>query len=170
MSKGRGAETSAGLTGLRSLPKRAGNVDIALLVALDQAIFPQSAYSHEGWGEEIQAAMVYIALTADTAAGFISLAWAGDDIEIRKIGVLAGRRRAGIARSLLQCAWQGVTGAQRILIDVAADNEAGIAFYSKYGFTEIARRKRYYPHGADAVVMAASGIALHKIMSAPSAK
>jgi ribosomal protein S18 acetylase RimI-like enzyme len=150
--------------------KPAAAADLPPLDQLDQAIFPNSAYSAESWVAELKAAMVFIALSGDTAVGFISVARTGDDIEIRKIGVLPGYRRAGIAQYLLQHAAQAFAGAERILIDVAADNLAGIAFYRKSGFTEIARRRKYYADGSDAVVMAAQGEALHKIMSAPSAK
>ena len=41
----------------------------------------------------------------------------------------------------------------RCLIDVAADNSTAIAFYARQGFVEIARRRKYYAHGADAIVM-----------------
>lgn len=151
-------------------PKRASAADIPVLVQLDRDIFPESAYSQEGWAQELDAAMVFVSSAAEKPVGFISVSRAGDDLEIRKIGVLATERRAGIAGNLLGVAARAVAGAQRILIDVAADNLAGIAFYRKSGFTEIARRRNYYPGGADAIVMATERDALHKIMSAPSAK
>ena len=36
---------------------------------------------------------------------------------------------------------------------MAEGNAAALAFYAAEGFTEVARRRRYYRDGADAVVM-----------------
>lgn len=91
------------------------------------------------------------------AEAFVSAAIAGDELEIRKIGVIAGARRRGIAGELLAHAINDMHGKnptlRRCLIDVAADNGTAIAFYLRHGFTEIARRRKYYAHGADAIVM-----------------
>ena len=40
-----------------------------------------------------------------------------------------------------------------MLLEVSARNTGALAFYGAEGFTEIARRRRYYRDGADAVVM-----------------
>ena len=40
-----------------------------------------------------------------------------------------------------------------MLLEVAAGNEAALAFYAAEGFTEIDRRRRYYRDGTDAVVL-----------------
>lgn len=91
------------------------------------------------------------------AEGFVSAALAGDEFEIRKIGVIARARRRGIAQKMLTqviAHMQGENPAlHRCLIDVAADNSTAIAFYARQGFVEIARRRKYYAHGADAIVM-----------------
>ena len=41
----------------------------------------------------------------------------------------------------------------RMLLEVRADNTAALAFYAAEGFVEIARRRRYYRDGTDAVVL-----------------
>lgn len=100
-------------------------------------------------------------LAQKTASGeaeaFVSAALAGDELEIRKIGVIAGSRRRGIAGQLLAEVIDRMHGVyptlRRCLIDVAADNGTAIAFYLRQGFSEIARRRKYYAHGADAIVM-----------------
>lgn len=87
----------------------------------------------------------------------MSAALAGDELEIRKIGVIAGSRRRGIAGELLAEVIGRMHGVyptlRRCLIDVAADNSTAIAFYLRHGFKEIARRRKYYAHGADAIIM-----------------
>ena len=47
-----------------------------------------------------------------------------------------------------------LAGCERMLLEVDAGNRPAGAFYRRHGFDEIARRPRYYPSGADAVVMA----------------
>ena len=62
---------------------------------------------------------------------------------------------AASARALLDRAVPRPTadGAERMLLEVAADNPGALAFYGAAGFVEIARRRRYYRGGADAVVL-----------------
>ena len=61
----------------------------------------------------------------------------------------------GLARSLLTAALADAadSGADRMLLEVSADNPGALAFYAAAGFTEIDRRRGYYRDGADAVVM-----------------
>jgi ribosomal protein S18 acetylase RimI-like enzyme len=40
-----------------------------------------------------------------------------------------------------------------VLLEVAADNSAALALYSRAGFRVISRRADYYGHGRDAVVL-----------------
>jgi ribosomal protein S18 acetylase RimI-like enzyme len=44
-------------------------------------------------------------------------------------------------------------GMKRLLLEVGVENVGALALYSKLGFREIARRKGYYRHGEDAIVM-----------------
>lgn len=79
----------------------------------------------------------------------------GDDLEIKKIGVMAAFRRQGIARRLFAQALAGAdAGVQRGLLDVSSANETAIRFYEQLGFRELLRRKKYYRDGSDALVMA----------------
>ena len=113
------------------------------------------------WRDELESAATRVVVAESDnngeAEGFVSAALAGDEFEIRKIGVIAPARRRGIARTLLAQVFNRMQAEnptlQRCLIDVAADNGTAIAFYSTQGFTEIARRRKYYAHGADAIVM-----------------
>lgn len=79
---------------------------------------------------------------------------AGDDLEIRKIGVLPAYRRLGLARQLLQRALADAPPTiRRCLIEVSAANSTGIAFYQKMGFSQIGLRSNYYADGSAAVLM-----------------
>ena len=123
--------------------------DIAILCDLDRLIFGANAYNKEQWVTELGNSARQIFLAAQNR-GFITVQNSGDDHEIIKIGVLPEYRRQGIARRLIQ---QSTDAAKRCLIDVAADNRAAIQFYQALGFREIARRRKYYANGSDAVIM-----------------
>ena len=123
--------------------------DIAVLCDLDRLIFGANAYNKEQWVTELGNSARQIFLAAQNR-GFITVQSSGDDHEIIKIGVLREYRRQGIARRLIQ---QSTDAAKRCLIDVAADNRAAIQFYQALGFREIARRRKYYANGSDAVIM-----------------
>jgi len=87
--------------------------------------------------------------------GYAVASVAGDVVELQRIGVDPARRRAGVATELV-AAVVGLAHeerADRVLLEVRADNAGAIGFYAASGFEEIARRPRYYRDGATAVVL-----------------
>lgn len=70
----------------------------------------------------------------------------GPEGEILTIGVAPAWRRHGVARALLQdlVARARDSGAQRLLLEVAADNTAALALYTSFGFTRQGIRRHYY--------------------------
>ncbi|MFZ5629251.1 MAG: GNAT family N-acetyltransferase [Spirochaetota bacterium] len=130
---------------------------------LDRIIFPGGCWSLQQWTSEFAANGVIILLVTHNGqpCGFLSSGIAGDDLEIRKIGVLQNYRQHGLGRRLLQHATTLATStARRCLIEVSSANAAGLAFYRRMGFAEIGRRNNYYANGSAAIVM-------EKILSAP---
>lgn len=133
--------------------------EVADLLTLDREIFGDAAYDSQQWRSEFDVASshVLIARNSKRPIGFISIVGSADEFEIRKLGIIAAERRGGIARQLIQqSTLQALTdspGIKRCLIDVATDNAAAISFYLRLGFSEIARRRKYYTHGADAIIM-----------------
>lgn len=87
--------------------------------------------------------------------GYAVASYAGDIAELQRIGVATEARRTGIASELLNAilAHAPSTGADRMLLEVRADNRGALAFYAARDFVEIDRRPRYYKDGVDAVVM-----------------
>lgn len=79
------------------------------------------------------------------------------EAELHEIAVDPALRRAGAGRALLDAfaAAAAARGASVVHLEVAADNEAALALYRSAGFDEVGRRPRYYPSGADAVLMSA---------------
>lgn len=92
---------------------------------------------------------------ASGPVGYAVASYAGDIAELQRIGVATGARRTGVASELLAAvvAHAPGTGADRMLLEVRADNRDALSFYSARNFVEIDRRPRYYRDGVDAVVM-----------------
>ncbi|GAB4436021.1 MAG: hypothetical protein OHK0011_19190 [Turneriella sp.] len=143
----------------------AGRNAIQAVLDLDQQVFADEAWSLQQWESEFSAPGVIIILAygSDRPCGFLSAGKAGDDLEIRKIGLLPAYRRHGLGKQLLHHAINHKASAlRRCLIEVSSANAAGLAFYEKLGFSEIGRRHNYYADGSTAILM-------EKILSAPQA-
>ena len=93
--------------------------------------------------------------TAVLVDGYVLMRTVGEVSDLQRIGVAPDRQRAGLAGELLAAASAGVReeGAERILLEVAEDNLAALAFYAREGFVEIDRRPKYYRHEVDALVL-----------------
>jgi [ribosomal protein S18]-alanine N-acetyltransferase len=87
--------------------------------------------------------------------GYAVASVAGDVVELQRIGVDPARRRGGVATAMLDqvVALARVEGADRVLLEVRDDNAGALGFYAVAGFTETARRPRYYRDDATAVVL-----------------
>lgn len=96
----------------------------------------------------------------DTLAGFCVAMPTPDDVHLLVIAVAADYRRRGLATQLLAQVEQLAReyGVARVLLEVRPSNTRALAFYRQQGFTEIGRRRGYYPAGKgereDALVLA----------------
>ncbi len=82
---------------------------------------------------------------------------AADEAELLTLAVLPAARRKGVGRALLSQVARAShdLGAVRLFLEVSATNTAARSLYERSGFVEVARRRRYYADGSDALVMAA---------------
>jgi len=87
---------------------------------------------------------------APDPVGFVLCLPAGDAVDIAAIGVVFTARRAGVGRRLLAAAaaQARARGAERLMLEVAADNAVALAFYRAAGFTDAGRRAGYYAAAA----------------------
>jgi [ribosomal protein S18]-alanine N-acetyltransferase len=122
--------------------------DVDTLVALEQQLFGVDAWSAASVRDEVLAGRVVVAADPQLA-GYVVIRPAGDAVDLMRIAVAPAARRRGLARALLGAVRSDV----RLLLEVSADNTGALAFYAAEGFVEIARRRRYYRDGSDAVVM-----------------
>ncbi|HVG81942.1 MAG TPA: GNAT family N-acetyltransferase [Methylomirabilota bacterium] len=135
-----------------------GPFDLELVATLHGASF------EEAWGvqaiAEIMAMPGAFGLIVSEAAeagprpaGFLLARLAAEDCEILSIGVSPGRRRRGLARTLMAEATQlaSAAGARRVFLEVAEDNWAARRLYAALGFAPVGRRRNYYRRGQDFV-------------------
>jgi len=82
----------------------------------------------------------------DQPLGFVLVQAVLDEAEINTITVAPDARRMGVGRALLKAVEERLQQADvnRILLEVAVDNDAAIALYQQHGFAEVGRRKGYY--------------------------
>jgi ribosomal-protein-alanine N-acetyltransferase len=92
-------------------------------------------------------------------AGFHCYWSFGGEMHILNLVTAPGFRRQGLARLLLADAIgrQRHRGLERVFLEVRTGNGPAIALYRSHGFDLIGLRKRYYPDGEDALVMALEG-------------
>jgi len=133
--------------------------DAAAIAVLETLLFGPDAWSEAQVVEELtgvgRAAWVSTSSTGGGAGeleGYVITREIGDVVDLQRIGVHPARQRSGLASELLDTAL-AETSARRVLLEVAEDNEAALAFYAQCGVEEIDRRPRYYRSGAAAIVL-----------------
>ena len=132
--------------------------DLPRLVALEHALFGVDAWAEAAVRAELSGpgATGFVA-TDDpgSVVGYILTRVVGDTADLQRIGVDPAHRRTGVASALLAEAMRdgAARGARRMLLEVADGNAGAVAFYRGHGFLTLARRRRYYRDGSDALVM-----------------
>lgn len=127
--------------------------DVATIATIESECFGAAAWSDDLVREQLVAEHRIVLLHDDVAYGVVSVL--GDAADLDRIAVLPFARRRGIAGELLEQLVEaaGGHGAERMLLEVATDNDAAIGLYEAYGFTTISTRQGYYPGGVDALVL-----------------
>lgn len=134
--------------------------DLDAVVALEEENLGIDAWSENLVREGLASALPtvhYLVAEADGAVvGHAVTSLAGDIAELQRIAVTPAARRTGVATALL-AASVGLAladgEADRMLLEVRADNVGALAFYADQGFVEVDRRPKYYRDGATAVVL-----------------
>ena len=134
--------------------------DIAAVSGLETDCLGTDAWGEGLIREGITGALPTVAYLVAEAHGVVVghavASMAGDIAELQRIAVTQDLRRTGIATALLSGVVEvaaGTTEADRMLLEVRADNGGAIAFYAGRGFVEVDRRKCYYADGGTALVL-----------------
>jgi ribosomal-protein-alanine N-acetyltransferase len=139
--------------------ERARPADAPAVAALEAAALGADAWSatlvEQGIIGDVPTVHYLVAREDDGVVGYAAASVAGEVVELQRIAVDAAHRREGVGTRLLAdvARLARADGAERVLLEVREDNAGAIAFYAGLGFTELARRPRYYLDGAAAVVM-----------------
>lgn len=133
--------------------------DLADLAELEVGLFGAEAWSLASWWGELAARPRREYLVAEDEsgiAGYAGLDHGGEVSDVMTIAVLPRARRTGLGRRLLDelVTRAHAAGAQRVLLEVRADNAAARALYARRGFVLLRTRRGYYPGGVDALVLA----------------
>ena len=90
--------------------------------------------------------------------GYLLARIVADEVELHDVAVDPAARRAGAGRALIGAlvAWATAERAAVVFLEVRRGNQAAQALYRGFGFSEVGRRRRYYPDGEDALIFSAS--------------
>lgn len=125
------------------------------MVRLEGLVFPQEAWTEAMLRGQLRRADGISIGTGAPLCG-VALGWvAGDLGELMRIGVQPEMRRTGLGTHLLRAFHEraSVLGARELWLEVRADNATAIRLYERFDYRPTGRRRRYYPDGADALLM-----------------
>lgn len=133
--------------------------DLDHLAGLETELFGTEAWSLESWWGELAGRPrreYVLAEDEGGVAGYAGLDHGGEVSDVMTIAVVPRARRTGLGRRLLEELIDRSVraGAERLLLEVRADNEAARGLYAARGFELLQTRRGYYPGGVDALVLA----------------
>lgn len=123
----------------------------------DLARVHAACFPHRPWDAKEFAALLSRkgALLSGDGRSFVLGNVVLDEAEILTVATDPAHQRQGLARMALQAfeARAASEGAERVFLEVAADNVAARAMYRAAGYQQIGLRKGYYPGRIDALVL-----------------
>lgn len=139
-------------------PMRLQDVDAVL--ALEQSVFPHP-WSRANFTDSLASGYDAWVLRDDAGAlaGYFLLMPAVDEAHLLDVAVAAGWQGRGLGRYLLDKVAARARGLnmESVLLEVRPSNLRALEVYRRYGYSEIGRRRAYYPahegQREDAIVM-----------------
>jgi ribosomal-protein-alanine N-acetyltransferase len=135
--------------------------DVDDVYALEKSVFPHP-WSRGNFVDSLASgydAWVLREPDEGPLAGYFLLMYAVDEAHLLDVAVGAARQGRGLGRYLLDriAARARAKGMGSILLEVRPSNGRALQVYERYGYTQIGRRKGYYPahegQREDAIVM-----------------
>jgi ribosomal-protein-alanine N-acetyltransferase len=127
------------------------------VTALEHDLFPLDSWTQEQFWQELalDSRRYVVALSSGAVVGYAGAFLLPPDSDVQTIAVRADQQGAGVGGVLLTALMRttGDAGATQMLLEVRTDNAPAIALYARRGFEAISTRARYYPDGADALIM-----------------
>lgn len=130
--------------------------DLKVVASLEEKLF-SSPWSENDFYLELtnnQMAEYYV-IEEDKIVGYVGLWMMGDQCQITTIGIDESYQGRGFASRLMEFVSDRCKDLNylNINLEVRVSNFKAIALYEKYGFKNVAVRKRYYQNGEDAYLM-----------------
>ena len=133
--------------------------DLETLAELEVALFAHDAWSAQTWWAELAGRPrrdYVVAVDRGQILGYGGIDVSGDVADLMTIATVPEAQGRGLGRRLLDELVRRAerSGADALLLEVRADNEAAKRLYGTSGFEVISVRRRYYqPGDIDALVM-----------------
>jgi len=135
--------------------------DMAAIIALEQELFPEDAWTPEMFATEFaqppSRRLYLVAEEGNALIGYAGMMFTGgSQADVVTLAVDPGRWGRGTGTALLTALVDEAEkrGYQEVLLEVREDNPRARQLYLRHGFAEIGIRRGYYqPSGVDAVVM-----------------
>ena len=135
--------------------------DMAAIVALEQELFPEDAWTPEMFAGEFaqppSRRLYLVAEDGNALIGYAGMMFAsGSQADVVTLAVNPARWGQGTGTALLTTLVDEAEkrGYEEVLLEVREDNPRARQLYLRHGFAEIGIRRGYYqPSGVDAVVM-----------------
>ena len=130
--------------------------DLPAVLAIEEASFSspwtQTSFLHELHSPHSQ---LTVAERQEKIVGYLCCWYVADEVHILDVAVHPEARRQGIGEHLLGHALANgrQKAARSANLEVRRSNLPARALYEKFGFSEIAVRRRYYSDGEDALLM-----------------
>jgi ribosomal-protein-alanine N-acetyltransferase len=137
-------------------PMRADDLDA--IMEIENAVYP-FPWTRGNFSDSLASRYsAWVCLEDGEMVGYAVMVLVIDEAQLLNISIAADRQRAGRGAELLEylLAAARADGAERMLLEVRPSNVSGLGLYRRFGFTEIGRRRGYYPaHDGreDAIVM-----------------
>lgn len=144
--------------------------DLADVLALERALFPEDPWSEQMFAEEVAQppeSRMYLVAEAEGSqpaagdrelAGYAGMMFVpgGVQADVLTIAVARARWGHGIGSALLGTLLEAAAGrgCTEVFLEVRKDNPRARTLYKRRGFEEVGVRRGYYqPSGVDAIVM-----------------
>lgn len=141
--------------------------DVQAMHRMETTLFPADAWHIDMFLEELThptRAYYMLELPAEgsednegswRAIGYCGIMVVADTADVQTIGVLPEYEGRGFGRAMLEQMHERAReqGAERILLEVRADNPRAQRLYERNGYRAIHTRRGYYDDGTDAIIM-----------------
>ena len=141
--------------------------DVQAMHRMETTLFPADAWHIDMFLEELThptRTYYMLELPAESqensegdwrAIGYCGTMVVADTADVQTIGVLPEYEGHGFGRAMLEQMHERARelGAERILLEVRADNPRAQRLYERNGYRQIHVRRRYYEDGTDAIIM-----------------